>query len=344
MQTSPVEYKAKREVIQDFEYDLVEPDPKFIETVQLIFIEPSDEDDPEEYNFMIGMYPKQDIISSDKFRTFLCEYETFNWQNLPHDMILAYIKYKIRYDSYTNYLLNKLGSEITFFGGVYSDHYENNAPIPNAMINKLVFSKNDSPVARDIAYMRDSLGMKYKYFTFPIFIEQVEKEIFSGFFSPQILSSRTRYAVITCNNLYLNSTHYTFFFIDHKEQSIEYYDPYGGKGNIFASEFIYGALQKMYDGYRINEFWKHKGIQFIEEVEEDVYGFCVIWGHIILHLKLLNMNMSVGDIESEFIKECGRKNLSLYEIMLNYAYGITRMIPYEAEKFVTWDTLLKTQL
>ena len=337
MQASPVEYKAKREVIQDFEYDLKEPDLDAIDSVQLIFIEPDQQKEP---NFMIGIYPRQDIIQSDKFRTFLCDYEMFNWQNLKHDMIINYIRYKIRYDTYTNYLLTILGSDMTFFGNAYSDYYEDNSRVENAMINKLIFSKNDSPIARDIAYKRDSLGLPYKYFAYPLFIEQVERTVFSGFFSPQILGSRTRYVVINLNNRYLNSTHYTFLFIDHKDQSIEYYDPYGGRGNIFASEFIYGALQKMYAGYKINEFWKNKGIQFIEEIEEDIYGFCVIWGHIILHLKLLNMNMSVGDIESEFIKECGRRNLALYEVMLNYAYMMSRIIPREPENFVMLDNIL----
>lgn len=51
-----------------------------------------------------------------------------------------------------------------------------------------------------------------------------------------------------------------------------------------------------------------------------------------MHLKLLNINIPIGDLENMFIEECESKNLSLYEVMLNYAYGMERIIQLTQEK------------
>ena len=86
--------------------------------------------------------------------------------------------------------------------------------------------------------------------------------------------------------------------------------------------------------YNSSDFWLTQKI--IENTEQDK-GFCVVWGNIMLNLKLLNISMNMRDIEKYFIAYCNRKNYSTYEVMLNYAEYMKRIIPlpgiYGNEKF-----------
>ena len=51
--------------------------------------------------------------------------------------------------------------------------------------------------------------------------------------------------------------------------------------------------------------------------------------------------MSIIDIEKMFIKECEDKNISLYELLLNYTYFMRRIIPIKnMDKFVMLRKLL----
>jgi hypothetical protein len=100
-------------------------------------------------------------------------------------------------------------------------------------------------------------------------------------------------------------------------------------------------LKTLFEEYTINEFWKLTGLQTTENLERDKFGFCSVWGHMMIHLKLMNINKSLKEIEDAFILECAKEELSLYEVMLNYAYFMNRIIPSEISKFVKFDLTQK---
>jgi hypothetical protein len=347
---SPQQYSPKGKIIElestnkpiDFnKYEEYNP-------IDMIFfrIPDSDYEFNDELNFNINSYEyNPEIVYNKEFKSFLCELETFNWiqkEDIDHKSNVINLGYKIRYDTYTSHLINMFGSDITLYGSVYSDHFENNPTPSNGMVNRLVFTKNlNSDVSKYIAEKRLEKGYNSENLVHSLFFEEVEKNVFGGLFTIQILQANTRYAIINIPFVYLESTHYTFLFVDYDSKLLEYYDPYGNETNEYSAIFIRNALKKLFIGYEINEFWNMKGIQVTERIQDDKYAFCVIWGHMILHLKLLNIHRSVEDIENMFIEECKTKNMALYEVMLNYAYFMSRFVPESADKFVKLDLITK---
>lgn len=338
-----IELESTNKSINFDEYEEYNP-------IDMIFFQIPDSDYRfnESLNFNINSYdfnPELLDFDNNQFKTFLCELETFNLvrrEDIDHKSNIMNISYKIRYDTYTSHLINLYGNDITLYGSVYSDYFEDNPIPPNGMVNRLFFTHNlNSEVSKYIAEKRWEIGYSSENLVYPLLFHEVEKNVFGGFFTLQILQSTTRYVVINITFIYLDSTHYTFLFVDHKRKLLEYYDPYGNETNEYSIIFIRNALKKLFIGYEINEFWNMKGLQITERIEQYRYGFCVVWGHMILHLKLLNINMSVQEVEDAFIEECKKKNMSLYEVMLNYSYFMTRFIPQSPEKFVKLDLITK---
>jgi hypothetical protein len=145
--------------------------------------------------------------------------------------------------------------------------------------------------------------------------------------------------------------HYSFIFFDAKKYYVEYYDPHGLLMKDKLKTTLSIALSQMFVNFidrngspmtitnNIETDYIQNnivGIQQVENTEQDK-GFCVVWGNIMLNLKLLNISMNMRDIEKYFIAYCNRKNYSTYEVMLNYAEYMKRIIPlpgiYGNEKF-----------
>lgn len=339
---SPIKYKPKR-LIKEIIYSTKEPMEYYLGSV--LFIQPDENDygyyiDEEfrkilEKKFVIYKIPEINTINIDvnkEFKNFLCDLEVFNWEKKPYTKMISdmLITRDDIYQNYQIYLIKSLGDDITLYGNAFSDNFVDSKIFLNAMV--------DQPIVKLLNYDENLIHR-----SFSIHITELEDNKFYGNFSKQILreNATTRYAIINLIIEYKSGSHYTFLFIDHKEKSIDFYNPHGGINTVYLNSFIYGALIQMFSGYSIDEFWNHKGLQTIENIEEDEFGFCVIWGHIMMHLKLLNINMSLGKIETAFLKDCYDKEISPYEVMLNYAYFMSRIVSLESKKFNKLETILK---
>ena len=318
------------------------------------------------YNSIITKIPKNNsLIQSTSYRSFLCESELFNW-NLKNQKLLNEHKKNIAYvpifQVFTLYLGRTLGNDITLFTmdtineiqkNVYYEWLDNNFSFSydyeakNSIFN---FPKLQEIYIPTLSKALNDAKLPSEMCYYPIMIKQhkayvgnTEKKFYSLHYSESIVKyKKTRYSLMSCLFVYSEyGYHFTFLFIDHEKKEVEYYDP-----NIILNEkegilFTYKALGEIFEDYKINEFWNLRSIQKTEEYERDTVGFCVIWGHMMMHLKLLNINMSVSDIEILFIKECENKRISLYEVVLNYTYFMRRMIQHEdMNKFVKERSLL----
>jgi hypothetical protein len=337
---SPQEYKSKRETEFDIEevpekYSVLNIIPNDIRFIPL---------DPiglvSEIDFTSIIINKNDNINlNEKFQSMLCDLEFFTWsKSHSHVEKLWYLTDLIINDMYSNYLCKTFGNDITRYGFT---------KISINDITKKYYNVDEIWTFSGYKYLRNTLrigtflGVNIPNPSFkttnPLVICKFQKDnTYGGLYSNQILKSTTRYTIIPCIILYIKEddktpedSHYTFLFVDFKEKLIDYYDPHGFSGEVEQYSFVYKSLQKLYPGFKINEFWKTQGLQSVENIEEEEEGFCVFWSHIMMHLKLLNMNMSINDIEVKFIEECNKKSLSLYEIMLNYGYYMRRVIPQD---------------
>ena len=298
------------------------------------------------------------IINSD-YKSFLCDLELFNWQNIPefkHNDIITRIKKPTIYRFYDIHLSKLLGNDLNLFLSTIS---ESSTKFRYEKFLKKYKNSQEKFILIDIPYSNnykledldrlelesESDKLEYesdrrtimKYINLPITIANVDDKVIC-YYSPQILNVNKRYAII---NVILKSSnggsHYTFMIIDHQQKIVDYYDPHGLSMHPNKIIVVLNTLNTLFKGYTITEFWKNTGLQTTENIEKDEDGFCVTWGHMMMHLKLLNMNVPIQDLENMFIEECKNKNLSLYEVMLNYAYTITRVLPSDKKKMEKLD-------
>jgi hypothetical protein len=373
---SIAEYKTIRKVVKqaelapeiefdDFKGELKNIDiiPSFVEDVKTTF---------KRAFVPIITVVKKDVNIKDnvEFKSFLCEMETFKWsaneqaEDYETHRNRRNIGYNGIYPTYTIHLVKMLGNNITLFtmntiSSTQSDYLSNHG------LRRLKIKPDDlspdydnskhrifnfpKPLVLAPGSLTDALSdinlPKYELFP-PLFFREFkktlpEKFLYTCHYCEEIKTGNTRYALVNCIYMYIHGgVHYTFLFIDHKDKILEYYDP-----EIYANKktgilFTYKALQTIFPGYKINNFWRLSSIQKTEQYEKDEKGFCVKWGHMILHLKLLNINMSVGEIEALLIKECETKNMSLYELVLNYTYLMKRIIPSDMDKMLKLKMLL----
>ena len=312
--TSPKEYKTELKVLESVRYKPIDEkyEIKIMDDINLISLESfNDRFFKIDINFASSIQPlNSNIVYSSQFKSFLCELELFNWKKLKHSKNIDEIKGVDFFGKYTDYLCNTLGNDITLYRGTLIPERIQYFDIPKMIYNNFTPSKYDENLIIGNPFLFDAIKLKCIY-------------------SEQILKSDTRYTIINSLIEFFSGSHYTFVFIDSKNKIIEYYDSNGGSldsHGYISNEFVYSSFQKLYPGYKINEFWKHEGIQNVEDIEKDQEGFCVIWGHMMMHLKLLNLELPMSEIEKLFIKECYDKKLSLYEVMLNYAYFMKRML------------------
>lgn len=289
-------------------------------------------------NFQKGNYFKSKVVESKGFKTFLCDLELFNWRASIGITTVDKIQY-FAYGDYTlymSYLCSQYATDLQFFGRIFSDARFKNISVPYAMVNgTYAFEHNDTD-----KYASKGINIG-KYIHYPITIIKNKDNTFNTFYTDDIRNFReitARYVLVNVK-IYFESSggHFTYFLIDTQTKQLEYYDPHGSQTNPSLASYVHQVLGNLYPRYSINEHWKNSGIQIDQSetrssgIKED--GFCVIWGCLMLHLKLLNMNNSLHDIELLFIKECAQKRLSLYEVMMNYAHYMTRMIPKDPVKY-----------
>jgi hypothetical protein len=308
-----------------------------------------------DYDHIIKIYPR---ISEDnkEYKSFLCELELFNFTYAHHDAYILYIKYDKIYNIYFNYLCNKLGNDITLFGSIFRkeklkyfieiEKYSKNniirVPIninnEDSLLNKKSFLFKDLELIKE----RKNMNLPYEYLSIPFYIKQINVNEYDLYYSPEILNSDTMYAMIPVAIEYKDASHFCFIFVNHKNKKVEFYDPNGGSAEIDLTEFIYSALIHIFIDYDVDEFWKVIGIQNTEHLERHYSeNYCVIWGTIMFHLKLLNPTMSLIELENIFLKECVEKKLAIYEVMLNYAYYITRIVPRNVKKLIKLDKTIQ---
>lgn len=338
---SPEEYYPERRVFKDISYAdrFGGIDFSKFGQVQVFVYRKKDHEFREKIDFVICVKQKDsNIVYHEKFTSFLCELEMFNWKNIEHDALLKRMSNKIYHDVYSAYLVNNFGNNITLLGGAHTDNFEPIRTMGNVLENRIAFTQNSTDEFKE---ERKRLGLKYNAYAYPFLISQTESGI-GGKFSMDIFKSDTRYMLFSLNIWQKTlGGHFTFVFVDHENKHIEFYDPHGGTGGVSSHVFIYRSLKTLFEEYTINEFWKLTGIQATENLERDKFGFCSVWGHIMMHLKLLNINKSMKEIEDAFILECATEELSLYEVMLNYAYFMNRIISESNSKFVKFDLTQK---
>jgi hypothetical protein len=324
--------------------------------------------------------PTITVVSADnsikynaKFKSFLCEMETFKWyaneqaEDYETHRNRQNVAYNGVYPTYTIHLVKMLGNDIALFTmntldktktsklkDNFYDKIDSLEPYFFESQNRIFNFPKTLNVAPDTivsALAKNNLPNSSYYS--PLFFREFkqsdiyarpsvsEKFLYTCHFSEEIRNKTKRYALVNCLYMYSHSGHhYTFLFIDHRDRIVEYYDPEVFSNRKTGILFTYKALQTIFPGYKINNFWRTSSIQKTEEYEKDEVGFCVKWGHMIMHLKLLNINMSVELIESSLIRECETKNLSLYELVLNYTYLMRRNIPADMNKMLKLKKLL----
>ena len=345
---SPKKYEPTKSIISTFTIPTI-----LIPQVDLSsnkYIEIFYENKFSDINFARIYHKNKDVIINSNYTSFLCELELFNWSYYqPHRQNLNNIRFSYKYKDYIYYLGDLLGNDISIFVLKILDSYlEDTIKInPDDYKNVIMNRPKESPIEHsyyfseiEIKELKSRLE-KEKVFYYPIIIYNL-KGNFSTFYSDEIKLQNTRYSIIVCKLAYEDEGHFTFIFVDHKERKIDYYDPHGKNVDVKFTEFIYKTISKIFVGYSITHFWKHIGMQIVEQVEKSERGgYCVIWGIMMIHLKLLNINTSLNIIERNFIKECEDKNLSLFEVMINYAYFMNRIIPTNSLKFIQIQNYFK---
>jgi hypothetical protein len=282
--------------------------------------------------------PESKIQYPKEYRSFLCDSEFFRWSYGDHEKLLEDNTREMRFSLFSSFLCKLYGNNLTLFISTLSNYTGDSIEITKYK-NVLLNRPFDSPISkayRKIMKERKKLGLDKKVYYAPLLIYEYS-DYFAVFYSDEILSRNTRWACIITRIIHQNSNHFTFTFVDHKEHKVEFYDPHGRYVDSELIEFIYESFSKIFPNYTINEFWKLNGIQYTEYLEDEEEGFCVVWGMMILHLKLLNSEFPINEIETLFIKECEKNKFSIYEVMLNYAYYMKRIIPEDAKKFITFE-------
>lgn len=339
---SPIQYKPSKSIVSTFtlpNIPLPEVDLKPNKYIEIFY-----EGKFPDIKFA-KIYPKlsdyNNTNNNSKFKSFLCDLELFKWSYYQdHRQNLNNVRFGYKYKEYIYYLGNLLGNDISISVLKIFDRYLGD-PI-NVDDYKNVIMNRPKEINTSQLYFEDKireLKSNEQVVYYPIIIYNL-KGIFSTFYSDEIKLQNTKWSIIVCKLSYEDEGHFTFIFVDHKERKIEFYDPHGKNVDAKFTEFIYESLSKIFVGYSINEFWKNIGIQIVEQVEKSERGgYCVIWGIMMIHLKLLNINTSLNVIERTFIKECEDRKLALYEIMINYAYFMNRIIPTNSFKFILLEKL-----
>lgn len=334
---SPPLYAPKKSVIPLKKYTTREI-PKIKETSKVIEIR--DESPYPIIGFDRLVIPENKIEYSKKYKSFLCDTEFFRWSYAYHEEILSKIIFTLKFSQYACFLCKLFGNNITLFIARFSEYKDDGVDIKNYK-NVLLNRPYDSDIPKEYSkIMRENKKIGYKPLVqyYPILIYEYE-DYFAVFYSDEIKTSKTRWSIVLSRIIHQDQGHFTFIFVDHKERIVEFYDPHGREISVSLVEFIYESLKKIFVGYKVNEFWKMIGIQYTENLEDEEAGFCVIWGMMMIHLKLLNINMTVDRLETLFIQECAKNKLSVYEMMLNYAYTMQRIIPENAKKFITFEKI-----
>ena len=188
-----------------------------------------------------------------------------------------------------------------------------------------------------IQFLKNDDG--YNSIISPIHIHQKINNQYTFFVEPEISSRDSK----DFNIFFVNVTnnHYSFIFLDKRADrakyrndniAIEYYDPHGANINPELITFLNRNLPILFPDYSNNIISDYTGndkllgIQVIGENNETENGFCVIWSHMMMHLKLLNTNIRIKNIEKFFISYCKRKGYSIYEVMVNYAEYMKRVL------------------
>jgi hypothetical protein len=325
--SSPKEYKSVRKILNVSAFSRPVYDIEFskdsLEHVKLQNIS--------SIGFSKSYQENKNIIYSKEYRSFLCELETFNWNTNKLEN-LETMKQTQYHNEYIKHLFNLFGNNsqmfsykfTDFFG--YVDHW-----MPSIYKNKLVNNPYRFTLDQDFVKERKKNNLPIYYYN-PFTLYNFGNEEYSVFYSDELLDTKNiknRFSfIITNEQIMTQGGHFTFMVIDHRNKIVEYYDPHGKSMSKSKQKvrIIYEAISKLFPGFTIIEFWKNTGIQTTENIEKDEEGFCVTWGIIMIHLKLLNINIKVQDLENMFINECENKKLSLYEVMLNYVYHINRIV------------------
>lgn len=342
---SPKLYETKRKITNlptlklENKNEYEEDEIGFIDNISFNNIEPKYKN-----NYSIISIPSTQI-SYDKYISFLCELEMFEWKEYFHRARIEYVITNMYNRLFVSYLCKTIGNDITLYSDIFTENYEPSYMFFRNTITKSPYYKNElnlDEITKKL--IREKFEGKIIYTSEPIYIMEFiddDEYQYNFFYSESIMESNTRHVFVTVTIEYLESTHYCFLFIDHEKRLVEFYDPYASKSEKEAIEFIYSCLIMLFGDYEIEDFWKTKGIQSVEEIElSNEEGFCVIWGNMMMHLKLLNINTRIIQLEELFIQECYEKKLSLYEVMLNYAYFMTRVVPRKEDKFIELEKIM----
>ena len=235
-----------------------------------------------------------------------------------------------------NSMLNTILTDILYTAKAYEN------PAVDTIIQKILSEKKNNNLPYKFYYSPSTyIDVKRSYMYKP---DEKPFLPFSTFlFSNTILNNNKRYSIIMHESSSLDiggSGHFCFIFVDHEKKLVEYYDPYGNIVKTKNVVEIFTYLSELFKDYHIDEFWKNAGIQKVENIERDEPGFCVIWGCMMIHSKLLNIDILIRDLELSLIKHCEENSLSLYEVMLNYAYTMERIIPRDPKKYVLFEKSL----
>lgn len=270
---SPQEYKSKRET--EFDIEEVPEQYSVLNTLNtptnIRFIPLDIIGLVSEIDFTSIIVNKNDCVNlNENFQSMLCDLEFFTWtKSHSHVEKLWYLTDLSIHNIYSNYLCKKLGNDITRYG------------FGNISINdikKNYFKDDEIWTFSGYKFLRNTLragtflnvnviNPSYKLAS-PLVICKFQKDdTYGGLYSNQILKSTTRFLLIPCILMYIKEddktpedSHYTFLFVDFKEKMIDYYDPHGFSGELEQYSFIYKCLEKLYPGFKINEFWKTQGL------------------------------------------------------------------------------------
>jgi hypothetical protein len=347
---SPKKYNPKRKIIKNT--DFFKPFNINIKNINLNNVKDLTLYESYEMEFVLSRYnhAHKNVIDKKEFVNFLCDMELFNWnaknkktQLKKHQDRIYIIKYGNIFRVYLQYLCSILATNLSLLGVQYSDneYYEEFQFKGGFMVDRPIFmdliAAFQTPklkFVRELLQYRAESELPINYMYYPFAITKTEDNHFYCNYSSEILDdTKNRYTFVQSLIRYPDTYHFVFLFIDHKERIVEFYDPYMSTNTKKQIEFTYTCLRKLFPAYRINEFWKLKSIQNVEEIEKDDYAYCVIWGTMLIHLKLLNMNKPIGEIEKSLLEHCKKDNLSIYEVMLNYTHFMRRIIPEDPYKF-----------
>jgi hypothetical protein len=349
MRKSPTEYKSKLSVIRKPDY-FTYPVKAVAIRVKSIIIDDNKDEFSTKLKFGNLVIKNDDkVIPGDinKFKSFLCELESFNWtSNTKHFDNISYFLTTGNSSIYFKYLCKMFGNDITLFTAIYTNyHHYWEGHKGDSIMNRTrpYFIPENDPFFS----VRKNAGLEYEYINSPIMFLENDDGGMTCYYTDEIKRNpgNTHYSLIQSEIITIEGgSHYVFFFVDYKKKIVQYYDSHGSsianEGKL--SNFIYSSISAIFPGFLINAFWEHLGLQNYETFDYPLTeeGFCVVWGNMIAHLKILNPDMSFKFLELMLIKECSEKNISLYEVMLNYAYYMKRIIVEDYNKFVKLENIV----